>query len=182
MNFIFTEEPINPCTPSPCGANAVCTERNGAGACSCIQDYQGNPYEGCRPECVLSSDCPTDRACVRNKCQDPCPGVCAQFAQCTVVNHIPTCTCPQGYVGNPFVSCAVQQTPGKYIYYKGIIICLYSFYKWVCSIVKIFPTTSTLVWTSQLSFTFLFTMWKYMTFNTSISSPHMIHILTVCKT
>lgn len=157
MNFIFTEEPINPCTPSPCGANAVCTERNGAGACSCIQDYQGNPYEGCRPECVLSSDCPTDRACVRNKCQDPCPGVCAQFAQCTVVNHIPTCTCPQGYVGNPFVSCAVQQTPGKYIYCRGIIICLYSFYKWVCNIVKIFPTTSTFEWTSQLSFTFLFT-------------------------
>jgi len=115
--FFFAEEVPNPCQPSPCGTNAVCTQRNGAGACSCIPDYQGNPYEGCRPECVLSSDCPTDRACVRNKCEDPCPGVCGQFAQCTVINHIPTCTCIPGYVGNPFASCTPQPSPRKFIFY-----------------------------------------------------------------
>nr|CAD7425818.1 unnamed protein product [Timema monikensis] len=105
------QEVSNPCEPSPCGANAECKQRNGAGACSCISDYQGNPYEGCRPECVLSSDCPTDRACIRNKCEDPCPGVCGQYAQCFVVNHVPTCTCIQGYVGDPFVSCTPQPMP-----------------------------------------------------------------------
>lgn len=58
------------------GPNSECVQRNGAGSCKCIQDYQGNPYEGCRPECVLSSECPSHKACIRNKCKDPCPGVC----------------------------------------------------------------------------------------------------------
>lgn len=58
------------------GPNSECIQRNGAGSCKCIQDYIGDPYVGCRPECVLSSDCPTHRACIKNKCVDPCPGVC----------------------------------------------------------------------------------------------------------
>lgn len=80
-------------------------QRNGAGACKCIDDYYGNPYEGCRPECVLSSDCPTDKACINNKCKDPCPGVCGELAQCQPLNHVPTCTCLPGYIGDPFVTC-----------------------------------------------------------------------------
>lgn len=109
--FVISEEIQNPCEPSPCGANAICTQRNGAGACSCIEDYQGNPYEGCRPECVLSSDCPTDKACIRNKCKDPCPGVCGSNANCAVVNHVPTCTCITGYVGDPFSACRMPPPP-----------------------------------------------------------------------
>lgn len=99
----------NPCEPSPCGANAECTEHNGAGACTCLPNYFGNPYEGCRPECVLSSDCPTNKACLQNKCEDPCPGVCGPLAECFVVNHIPTCTCVQGYSGNPFTGCEKEK-------------------------------------------------------------------------
>ncbi|EAT34892.1 AAEL012905-PA [Aedes aegypti] len=102
-------EPPSPCVPSPCGANAICRERNGAGSCACIDDHFGNPYEGCRPECVLNSDCPSNRACVRNKCQDPCPGTCGQNAECQVVNHLPSCTCLQGYEGDPFRFCNTQQ-------------------------------------------------------------------------
>lgn len=99
------EEPPKPCQPSPCGPNAECIERNGAAACKCIDEYQGNPYEGCRPECVLSSDCPTDKTCIRNKCQDPCPGICGLNAQCYAVNHVPNCVCNDGYTGDPFASC-----------------------------------------------------------------------------
>nr|CAD7617304.1 unnamed protein product [Timema genevievae] len=94
-----------PCVPSPCGANADCREQNGAGSCSCLQDYVGNPYEGCRPECVLNTDCASNRACIRNKCQDPCPGTCGQNADCQVVNHLPSCTCIPGYTGDPFRYC-----------------------------------------------------------------------------
>lgn len=94
-----------PCLPSPCGANAVCREQNGAGSCSCLLEYFGNPYEGCRPECVINSDCVPDRACIRNKCQDPCPGTCGQNADCQVVNHLPSCTCRIGYTGDPFRYC-----------------------------------------------------------------------------
>lgn len=107
----FTEAPQNPCEPSPCGANAVCTQRNGAGACSCLPEYQGNPYVGCRPECVLSSDCPTNKACIRNKCEDPCVGICGVQSQCSVINHVPTCTCQPGYEGDPFIECRFKPIP-----------------------------------------------------------------------
>ena len=99
------QENLTPCNPSPCGVNAECKERNGAGACVCIPEYIGNPYEGCRPECSVNSDCPSNKACIRNKCQDPCPGTCGQNAQCQVINHLPSCTCIPGYTGDPFRYC-----------------------------------------------------------------------------
>lgn len=91
----------DPCNPSPCGPNAQCNN----GVCQCLPEFQGDPYIGCRPECVLSTDCARDKACIRNKCMDPCPGTCAVNAQCDVINHIPMCSCPQGFDGNAFVLC-----------------------------------------------------------------------------
>lgn len=99
--------------PNPCGANAVCREQNGVGACQCVDNYFGNPYEGCRPECVLSSDCPSNKACVRYKCVDPCPGVCGQNAECLVVNHLPTCNCFSGYTGDAYRYCHLVQNERK---------------------------------------------------------------------
>lgn len=107
------QEIPNPCEPSPCGPNAECKQRNGAGSCVCLPDYQGNPYEGCRPECVLSSDCPTNKACVRSKCVDPCPGICGLNADCQVINHVPTCSCILGYIGDPFVGCRPEPPPQR---------------------------------------------------------------------
>lgn len=104
---------ITPCSPNPCGSNAVCREQNGAGACQCIPEHLGNPYEGCRPECTLNSDCPSNRACVRNKCSDPCPGACGQNAECQVINHLPSCSCHIGYTGDPYRFCNVQQNDSK---------------------------------------------------------------------
>ena len=98
-------EVIQPCNPSPCGTNAECTERGNAASCRCILDYIGNPYVECKPECTVNSECPRDKACINNHCEDPCPGVCGQHATCSVANHIPQCTCDPGYSGNPFVSC-----------------------------------------------------------------------------
>lgn len=93
--------PVDLCNPSPCGPNAQCNN----GTCTCLQEYFGDPYRDCRPECVLNQDCPNNKACVNNKCKDPCIGVCGQYAECFVVNHIPTCTCVQGYSGDPFSFC-----------------------------------------------------------------------------
>lgn len=107
-------EKLSPCTPSPCGANAECQERNGAGACKCLPEYIGNPYEGCRPECSSNSDCAHNKACVLNKCTDPCPGTCGTNAECTVYNHAPSCTCRQGYTGDPFRYCSLVPEPGNY--------------------------------------------------------------------
>lgn len=107
FDFIVTEPPLtDPCALSPCGPNAVCDN----GECKCLPEYIGNPYEACRPECILNSECPRDKTCLKNKCKDPCSGICGQNARCDVVNHIPTCSCPSGYVGDPFVNCRVQAT------------------------------------------------------------------------
>lgn len=117
-------ETITPCVPSPCGPNAICREQNGAGSCSCLPDYLGNPYEGCRPECILNSDCSPNKACVRNKCVDPCPGTCGQNADCQVINHLPSCICRAGFTGDPFNFCSLVPSEckhkfwGSYLDYK----------------------------------------------------------------
>lgn len=110
FRFLILVVEINkPCSPTPCGANAVCKEQGNAGSCSCLRDYTGNPYEGCRPECIMNSDCSANLVCTQNKCRDPCPGSCGQNALCQVVNHSPLCTCIPGYTGNPFSHCIIQQ-------------------------------------------------------------------------
>jgi len=114
------EEPRNPCSPSPCGANAICKERNGAGSCSCISEFFGDPYTGCRPECVMNSDCAKNLACINNKCTDPCPGICGINAECHVINHSPTCSCLHGYTGNALQSCNL--IPCKLLYYYFLFI------------------------------------------------------------
>lgn len=91
----------DPCNPSPCGANANCNN----GICECLPEYQGDPYFSCRPECLMSTDCTQNKACVRNKCVDPCVNTCGREAICNVFNHIPMCTCRQGYTGNAFLEC-----------------------------------------------------------------------------
>lgn len=94
----------NPCNPSPCGPNSQCREINGQAVCSCVQGYIGNPPT-CRPECVVSSECPQNEACGNQKCIDPCPGSCGVGARCEVINHNPICTCSVRYTGDPFVRC-----------------------------------------------------------------------------
>lgn len=99
----------SPCLPSPCGANALCKEQSGAGACICNPGYFGNPYENCRPQCVVNTDCPSNKACTNNKCIDPCPGTCAVNADCQVVSHVPLCSCRSGYTGDPFKHCYIKR-------------------------------------------------------------------------
>jgi hypothetical protein len=92
----------------------VCKERNGAGSCVCLPQYFGDPYTGCRPECVINSDCDRSKACLNNKCYDPCPGTCGLDAECRVVNHAPSCACIVGYTGDPLSAC-VPIPPSKMI-------------------------------------------------------------------
>jgi hypothetical protein len=97
---------VDPCNPSPCAPNAECSVYQNAAKCSCIPPYKGDPYQtGCRPECILSTDCPSSLACVNNHCRDPCPGVCGPNAECSVANHIPHCSCSKGFNGDPFGGC-----------------------------------------------------------------------------
>lgn len=101
--------PSEPCVPNPCGPNAICQERYNIGSCTCANGFFGDPYEGCRPECIVNSDCAESRACINKKCQDPCPGLCGVNAQCQTTNHVPSCTCIHGYVGNAYESCILRE-------------------------------------------------------------------------
>lgn len=70
-----------------------------------MPNYHGDPYSGCRPECIQNTDCPTDKTCLNTRCVDPCAGLCAVDAVCRVLRHQPDCRCPEGYTGNPLVQC-----------------------------------------------------------------------------
>lgn len=105
-NLIFTIAAIeeNPCNPSPCGPNSQCRVINQQPVCSCLPEYIGSP-PGCRPECTVSVECPLDKACINQKCSDPCPGSCGINANCAVVNHSPICSCEKENTGDPFTRC-----------------------------------------------------------------------------
>lgn len=110
VQFSNSDEPINnPCVPSPCGPFSVCriVGNTDLPSCTCMENYIGTP-PNCRPECTIDSECASNRACLRQKCTDPCPGSCGTGAQCLVVNHMAVCTCPKGYIGDPFVNCFLQ--------------------------------------------------------------------------
>lgn len=106
---ILVDEPINPCVPSPCGPNSQCKVINSHAVCSCTAGYMGMP-PNCRPECVVSSECAQDKACLNQKCVDPCPGTCGSNARCNVLNHSPICSCPSGYTGDPFIQCLIERS------------------------------------------------------------------------
>lgn len=100
----------NVCYPSPCGQNSQCREINGQAVCSCLPNYFGQP-PSCRPECVLNSGCPSDKACINQNCVNPCPGPCGQNAQCRVFNHNPICSCDNGFTGDAFTRCYRKPIP-----------------------------------------------------------------------
>lgn len=97
-----------PCVPSPCGTNAECREQNSVGSCTCLPGYFGNPYDYCKPECLVNSDCPSNKACNQNKCRDPCPGTCGINALCNVINNVATCNCLDQYYGDPYRICTFK--------------------------------------------------------------------------
>lgn len=101
---VVTRRPENPCQPSPCGPNSQCHDQNSHAVCSCLEGYFGAP-PSCKPECVVSSECAQNRACINQKCADPCRGACGNNAKCQVVNHNPICSCVPGMTGDPISGC-----------------------------------------------------------------------------
>jgi hypothetical protein len=95
----------NPCVPSPCGPNSQCRAIGNMPACTCLPNYVGRA-PNCRPECTINAECPSNLACQKERCRDPCPGSCGPRAVCQVVNHGPVCTCLPGLTGDPFSGCS----------------------------------------------------------------------------
>lgn len=93
-----------PCSTAVCGPNSQCREINNQAVCSCLPTYLGVP-PACRPECAVNSECSQNLACMKQKCVNPCIGVCGIRATCEVINHNPICACPDTHRGDPFVEC-----------------------------------------------------------------------------
>lgn len=93
------------CEPSPCGVNTKCEVVNDQPVCSCLESFIGNPLIGCRHECDNDDDCGSQEFCHNFKCLQSC-SQCGKGSTCTnVINHRPTCECPQGFIGSPFIEC-----------------------------------------------------------------------------
>ncbi|CAB0029718.1 unnamed protein product, partial [Trichogramma brassicae] len=103
-----TREEVSPCSPSPCGPYSVCRVQKDRAVCSCSDGYRGSP-PFCRPECLVSSECSPELSCIRQKCTDPCQDSCGLNANCIVSNHNPICSCPKGFVGDPFTQCIREE-------------------------------------------------------------------------
>ena len=112
LEIIPPAERSNPCSPSPCGPNSQCREINSQPACSCLVNFVGSP-PNCRPECTNDFECPVTASCVNQRCKNPCPGTCGDLAICTVYNHSPLCSCPEGYVGDASIRCTLPIMSSK---------------------------------------------------------------------
>lgn len=94
------------CGDKICGSNADCTQKGKVFKCVCQKDYFGDPLVGCRPECTINSECPSEKACVRNRCINPCDeNICGNGARCEAKNHRGVCTCLENYTGNAYLMC-----------------------------------------------------------------------------
>lgn len=115
---------VNPCIPSPCGPNSECHQIENRAVCSCAFAMLGTP-PNCRPECVIHQECPLNRACISQQCQDPCIGACGFHARCTTQTHQPICSCMDGFDGDPYASCTPRQS--EYSFLRFLI--LYPLYR-----------------------------------------------------
>ena len=76
-----------------------------------IEGYSFSPDYATPPPivtgCLTNNDCPDYTACQSRKCINPCAqqNVCAPNANCIVTRHKAVCTCPDGFIGSPEVSC-----------------------------------------------------------------------------
>ncbi|XP_046659402.1 keratin-associated protein 10-7-like isoform X1 [Homalodisca vitripennis] len=104
----------DPCVGT-CGSNSTCNVRFHIPTCVCPSGYTGDPLTACfpqvQPQCTANDHCPLDRACVGQRCEDPCVGACGFNSICQVRFHIPSCACPSGYTGDPFTACLPQDPP-----------------------------------------------------------------------
>lgn len=55
---------------------------------------------------------------MKQKCRDPCPGACGSNTECRVVSHTPMCVCLNGYTGDPFTQCVIQERKHLLLSYR----------------------------------------------------------------
>lgn len=99
---------VDECQNKPCHRTAMCVNELGSYKCVCRSGTVGDPYK--KPGCVRPHQCSSDRncsetlVCVQGTCTDPCTlpnNQCGPNAICSVFDHLPSCACVAGYLGDP---------------------------------------------------------------------------------
>lgn len=119
---------LDPCLlDNVCAPTAICKVINHDASCACPPGYVGDPLVLCSAkldpipalaevECVTDADCPSGRACLDNRCQNPCYELspCDVTAVCSVVDTVPfrtmICSCRTGWVPESDRSCVPVET------------------------------------------------------------------------
>jgi hypothetical protein len=86
-------------------------------ACTCEPGFTGNPESGCiRLECQTDSQCPSNKACINYKCEDPCLVTvrCGINEICSVFNHRPECSCEKGFIQDYEKGCILHEEVCRY--------------------------------------------------------------------
>ncbi len=95
--------------PCACGLNANCQVINHRPICTCNPNFYGNPEIECvELGCQSDSECEEAYACRREECRPVCGPdhwPCGGEAICKGISHQATCHCPQGLIGDPYVTC-----------------------------------------------------------------------------
>lgn len=106
---------VNPCTELiPCSPTAKCSVLDSSPVrtmvCECPDNWVPDQNGECRrivlptpPGCQQDSECPDNESCINRQCRNPCD--CGIHAICKVQNHRATCSCEEGYEGNPTSAC-----------------------------------------------------------------------------
>lgn len=96
---------IDECEDHPCHPTAKCLNSPGTYRCICPEGTVGDPF--IEPGCILPNQCNTNQDCAENlscmkgKCVDEClTKTCGPNAVCNNYNHVATCTCLTGYLGD----------------------------------------------------------------------------------
>jgi len=90
---------VNPCTGA-CGRNAQCYVKNHLAVCKCDSGYNGDPFRQCNKIPEITKPVEPVRPV------DPCfPSPCGANAECRNLNKRASCSCIQGYLGDPYSSC-----------------------------------------------------------------------------
>lgn len=107
---------VDECRYHPCDPTAICENIPGSFSCKCPPNLVGNAYShpGCHEPDVCyngDSDCPDSSSCVLvagvPKCRDRCndPMICGMNSSCLTTHHVPKCSCPKDYFGDPLIRC-----------------------------------------------------------------------------
>ncbi|XP_046661270.1 adhesion G protein-coupled receptor E1-like [Homalodisca vitripennis] len=92
-----------------CGPNTVCLTVNEVSMCACKPGYIGHPFHECYPkECMVNSDCPEQKECRDQRCEDACKDACGPNSICKGIKHRPICSCISGYFWKPLIGCQIK--------------------------------------------------------------------------